>query len=541
MSSPSGPARNASASGPPAGGDRLDPARARLVLLILSGAALMVTYVETMVVPALVRFQIFFDHPPISTVAWILSAYLLVGVVSTPIFGKLGDLYGKKRILVFVMSVYAVAVTIAGFTPDIATAAGISRGNAIYLLILVRGVQGLGMAMFPLAFAMVGEEFPPNKVAGAQGAISAMFAAGAALGLAGGAYLTQALGWQFTYHSVIPFAILMVVLTVTFLRESRVRLQAKLDGLGAVLLGGALATFLVALSEGGYWGWTDWSAENVGGVSIGVPDFLLLALLFTVGFLLWEPRARAPIVDFARLAERNIAISNAVGVTAGAAMFLIFVGTSLLVQLPHVGLGLSVLTYGLLSLPTPLAMMVCAPIVAKSIGRFGPKPAMLYGSALMAAGGLLLAVFNRSWLEIMLATIPAFVGIVTCFIAMTNVIVLSSRREETGIQTGMNATFRTLGQSLGPVMATAILSTASTSFFLTVVANGRTVLIPATVPALVAFQYVFVAAALLGVVSFVISLGLINFRFRADGSRVDARKPSAGGGPSVTEPATTPA
>ncbi|MCI4351398.1 MAG: MFS transporter [Thermoplasmata archaeon] len=526
-------------AGPAAVGDRLDPARARLVLLILSGAALMVTYVETMVVPALVRFQIFFDHPPISTVAWILSAYLLVGVVSTPIFGKLGDLYGKKRILVVVMSVYAVAVTFAGFTPDIASAAGISRGNAIYLLILVRGVQGLGMAMFPLAFAMVGEEFPPNKVAGAQGAISAMFAAGAGLGLAGGAYLTQTLGWQFTYHSVIPVAILMVILTIVYLRESRVRLQAKLDIPGATLLGGALATFLVALSEGGYWGWTNWSAASVGGLAFGVPDFFVLAIAFTVAFLLWEPRARAPIVDFVRLAERNIAISNAVAVTAGAAMFLIFVGTSLLAQLPHVGLGLSVLTYGLLALPTPIAMMVFAPIVGKSIGRFGPKPAMLYGAALMTVGGLLLAVFNRTWLELMLATIPAFVGIVTCFIAMTNVIVLSSRREETGIQTGMNATFRTLGQSLGPVMATAILSTASTTFFLTVVTNGRTVMVPATVPALVAFQYVFLAAALLGVVSFLLSLGLINFRYGQDGVRIDARRSSSGPAPAATEPAAT--
>ncbi|MGI0133301.1 MAG: MFS transporter, partial [Thermoplasmata archaeon] len=162
---------------------RLDPGRARSVLLVLSAMAMMVTYVETMVVPALNRFQTFFDFPPYSTVAWILSAYLLVGVVTTPIIGKLGDIYGKKRLLLVVIGVYAVAVSIAGFTPQIGAALGISRASDIYLLIGVRGVQGVGMSMFPLAFAMIGEEFPPKHVAGAQGAVSAMFAVGAALGL----------------------------------------------------------------------------------------------------------------------------------------------------------------------------------------------------------------------------------------------------------------------------------------------------------------------------------------------------------------------
>ncbi|HEV2231196.1 MAG TPA: MFS transporter, partial [Thermoplasmata archaeon] len=182
----------------PSPAERLDPKRARTTLAILASMGLMVTYVETMVVPALVRFTTFFDSPPISTVAWILSAYLLVGVATTPIFAKLGDIYGKKRILLVVIATYAVAVTVAGFTPQIGAAGGLSRYTQIYLLIGVRGVQGVGMAMFPLAFAMIGEEFPPNRVATAQGIVSAMFAAGATLGLLGGAAITQDFGWQTT-------------------------------------------------------------------------------------------------------------------------------------------------------------------------------------------------------------------------------------------------------------------------------------------------------------------------------------------------------
>ncbi|HEV8049771.1 MAG TPA: MFS transporter, partial [Thermoplasmata archaeon] len=125
-----------------------DPVYGRTLLGILAVMALMVTYVETMVLPAFKQFYVFFDQTGgnFSTIAWILSAYLLVGVVVTPIFGKLGDLYGKKRMLVLVMGVYAVAVTVAGFTPNIGAAFGVSRPDQIYVLIGVRAVQGVGMA-----------------------------------------------------------------------------------------------------------------------------------------------------------------------------------------------------------------------------------------------------------------------------------------------------------------------------------------------------------------------------------------------------------
>lgn len=504
-----------------------DPARARSVLLILAATALMVTYVETMVVPAIVRFSVFFGQP-ISLAAWILSAYLLVGVALTPIFGKLGDLYGKKRVLLVLLVVYAFAVTAAGFTPEIGSALGLSRPDSIYLLIGVRGVQGVGLAMFPLAFAMIGDEFPPNRVASAQGVISAMFAGGAALGLFGGAYLTQTHGWQFTYHTIVPVSVVVVVLAWLRLPESRTRLAQRLDLPGSVFLAGGLGTFLTALSQGPSWGWGNFSAVSWAGVPFGVPELFLLALLFTVGFLLWEPRSPSPIVDFARLKERNIWVSNVNGVLAGTGMFLVFVGTAILSQIPGAGLGLSVLQYGFLSLPTALSMLVFGPLIGRAISRNGPKPMMLAGGATMAVGGVLLAVFNRTPLELVLATIPAMIGVIALFIAMTNVIVLSSRRTETGIQTGMNATFRTLGQSLGPVVATTILSSVTGTFLLSVTGpGGVTIQVPRTLPTLLAFQYVFLLGAILGVVSFVLSLGLTNFRYLADGTRTEGSTASA--------------
>ncbi|HZY91263.1 MAG TPA: MFS transporter [Thermoplasmata archaeon] len=532
-------------AGAAAPADRLDPAQARMVLAVLAGAGLMVTYVETMVVPAIVRFQVFFDQPPISTVAWILSAYLLVGVATTPIFGKLGDIYGKKRMLLVVMATYAVAVTLAGFTPQIGAAFGLSRYNQIYLLIGVRAVQGVGMAMFPLAFAMIGEAFPPNRVATAQGVVSAMFAAGATLGLVGGAWITEDFGWQTTYHTVVPFAILLVVLTAVVLRESRHRLDRPLDIPGSALLGVALGAALTALSEGPYWGWTSLTGAGVAGLPLGVPELWVLALAATLAFLWWEPRTPSPIVDFARLKVRNIWLSNVVAVIAGTGMFLIFVANSILIQIPVVGLGRSVLDSGLLSVPTSIMMMILGPIVGRSIPRIGPKPVMILGSLLLAGGGGLLAVLTTTNFNlggylvpaIVFTTIPALVGIIFCFIAMTNIIVLSSRPQEMGIQTGMNATFRTLGQSLGPVVATTFLSSFTASVLIPV-AVGPTgpVYVARTLPTLSAFEYIYLTAALLGVVGALLSAFLVNYRFHADGTRQDAPSPAGAATRPIAEP-----
>ncbi|HYB77746.1 MAG TPA: MFS transporter, partial [Thermoplasmata archaeon] len=142
-------ARNSSRT---AAGTLYDSRAAAAVLTVLAGMALMVTYVETMVLPAFRSFTSFFDNPATTTVVWIVSAYLLVGTVATPVFGKLGDKYGKKRILLVVMSCYAAAVAVAGFVPNFGDALGVPRSNQIYLLIGVRAFQGLGMGMFPLAF-----------------------------------------------------------------------------------------------------------------------------------------------------------------------------------------------------------------------------------------------------------------------------------------------------------------------------------------------------------------------------------------------------
>ena len=502
-----------------AAGTAYDPTAARAVLVILALMALMVTYVETMVLPTFSSFISFFDNAPTTTVVWIISAYLLVGTVATPIFGKLGDKYGKKRVLLFVMSLYAVAVSLAGFSPNIGAAFGIDRAHQIYVLIGIRAFQGLGMGMFPLAFAMIPEVFPAPRVGQAQGVIGGMFAAGAAVGLVGGGYIAYTSGWQLTYHTVIPVAVVLVILAYFILRESPHLHPAPIDFPGISSLGFALATAMFGLTEGTYWGWSNFSAVHFFGVPWGVPEFFLLALAGTVFFVIWEPRVENPVVSFHALRLRNIWISNVNGVLVGITMFLIFVALTILVEDPFPpGLGYNQFDYGLVALPSALCMLGFAPLLGRWVAARGPKPVMLTGFAVMGLGALGLVLFHSNVYELTLITIPALVGNVAILIAMTNVIVLTVSPKELGIQTGMNQTFRNLGSAVGPVIAATVTASFTTAY---AVArnpfNGRPIL--HQVPAVFGFELVFAITAALSLVGLIFSLGLKNFRFLADGTR----------------------
>ena len=488
--------------------------RGTLILIVLAAAALMVNYVETMLVPALPTLVAFYDGVPYTTIAWVVSAYLLVGVSTTPIFAKLGDIYGKKRMIAVVLTIYAAAVSITGFTPAIASSFGLSRLDAVYLLIGTRGLQGMGLALFPLAFAMVGEELPPARVAQAQGLIGAMFAIGAALGLFVGAWLIQTYGWQTAYHTVIPIAGVILGLALVALPESRHRLRAGLDIPGAALLGGALASFLVAMSEGPTWGWGHLSGASLGGVPVGVPQLFALAALLATFFYWRERTAAHPMVYLERFRERNLAVSYFAALLVGIAMFLGFVGITILVETPVAGLGRSIFEMGELSLPTTLSMLVAAPFVGRAITRFGPKPVTIFGSILATVGFLLLLAFHATYLEVMIDPVPLFVGLVTMIIAVTNVVVLSSRRGETGIQTGMAEMFQDLGASVGPVVVATVLASFTGTFYVTESSPQGSATVPVQLPTVSGFEWLFAIGALLSLVTGMLAALLRNYAFR---------------------------
>ena len=167
------------------------------ILFVLASMALIVMFVEIMIVPALPMMARDFPDQ-ISWLPWVLSIYMLVGAVATPLAGKLGDIYGKKKVLIAIMSIYLVALIGSGFSVDISKAL-LGEPN-VFVLLFFRGLQGVGMGMFTLAFGIVRDTFPQDKIPVAIGMISAMFSVGVAIGLVVGGYITSVAKWSDAFH-----------------------------------------------------------------------------------------------------------------------------------------------------------------------------------------------------------------------------------------------------------------------------------------------------------------------------------------------------
>jgi len=274
---------------------------------------------------------------------------------------------------------------------------------------------------------------------------------------------------------------------------------------------------MFGLTEGTYWGWTSFSAVTIAGIPWGVPEFFLLALAGTVFFLFWESRVPTPVISFKALKERNIWISNVNGVIVGVGMFLIFVALTILVEDPFSpGFGYTEFQMGLVALPSALGMLAFAPLWGRWVAAKGPKPVMITGFSVMGLGALGLTLFHSSIVELMVFTVPALVGNVAVLIAMSNIIVLSVNPKELGIQTGMNQTFRNLGSAVGPVLAATVTASFTATVVVGLAPGGP---ITRSVPSTTGFVVLFAVTAGIALVGLLLSLGVRNYRFHADGSR----------------------
>ncbi|EQD70796.1 major facilitator transporter, partial [mine drainage metagenome] len=314
----------------------------------------------------------------------------------------------------------------------------------------------------------------------------------------------------------IPVAVLVLILAAVLIRESTIRESRRIDFVGASSLGVGLTFAMLGITEGQYWGWTGWTSGSFAGVAMGVPEFFAIAAVAFLVFLVWEPRAPAPIVSFAALRQRNIWVSNLNGVLVGMTMFLMFTVLILLAEYPAPGFGLSELNAGLALVPAVIGMMAFGPILGRAIPRFGPKPVMIAGFLLIALGALGMIVYNRSIYQIAAFAVPVMVGNVGVLISMSNIIVLSVDPRTMGVQTGMNQTFRNLGSAIGPVLVSSILAAYAFTLYVPI---GPGVSYAFENYRIVGYAVVFALVAVVGILGAVVSFGLRNYRFHADGTR----------------------
>jgi MFS family permease len=458
--------------------ETFDRAYANRVMLLLAGVVLVVLYIEGMLTPSLPTIQSDFGVDT-GQVTLIISAYAAAGVALSPVIGKLGDIYGKRKIMVAVMFTYAAAVTVTGFSPTFAFMVG------------ARTVQGVGLTIMPLGMSLMREEFPREMVPKAQGILSAMFGIGFAISLPLGSFVSQTYGWRWTYHSAVPFVILMAVLVFLLVKESPYRRpNTRVDYLGALFLGLGLAGIVAALSQGEYWGWS--SPLTIGFAAFG-------ALMF-LPFVLVERRLtvakREPIVDVNLLKERNVSVTNIVLTVAGLGMYMALFTLIYQFEFPiasggynascHslVNCNFGILAAGIDILPLAAGMTVVALIASVVVSRVGVKPLALTGGMVTALGFALEAYANSLGVALVFeVVVGAGIGLLNA--SIINLLVLTVDPKDMGQATAMNNVFRNVGGSVGAPIAGSLLATY-------VLTSGA---FAGFFPAHLAFQYAFLIAA----------------------------------------------
>lgn len=417
-------------------------ANATLVVLFLSLGGLSFAVLQSLVAPALPVIARDL-HSSTGGISWVLTAYLLAASVLTPILGRLGDMVGKRRVMLVVLLILGAGTLLAALAPNLS------------VLITARALQGAAGAILPLSIGIVRDELPREKVGVTVGLLSAVFGIGAGLGIVAAGPIVDHLSWKWLFWfplMLIAVALLGVVFGVP---ESPVRTPARLDVLGAVILSVSLVSLLLAISKGREWGWGETKTVSL----------LALGAIALMAFVLVELRVREPLISIRLLAIRGVWTPNLVGLAFGFAMFGTFLLIPILLELPTTtgyGFGKTVSQAGLFLLPMTMMMLVFGPLSGLLDRRFGPKLPLFLGAAAGIAAFALPALAHDAIWQLLLSVLFAGVGIGLAFAAMSNAIIESVPATHTGEATSVNSIVRTVGGSIGTAVIAAVIASNST-------------------------------------------------------------------------------
>src|ERR671918_2284856 len=527
----------------PSSGKKI-PASSWTVVIILSSVATMVLYAETMLIPAIPDLINDFNIS-YSTSSWILTTYLITGAVMTPIAGKLSDIYGKKKILLIVMLLYTTGVSIAGFSTN------------IDFMLLVRGFQGVGLSMFPIAFSIVRAQFPREKIAIGQGIITSMYGGGAVIGLAIGGTIIQHYSWHATFFTIIPVAIALLFLIRRYIpadkeeeveqtgtlqqQEQKIQQQQQhqqetdpeegksnyesikgkttiaesrksatsnknIDIKGAITLAVAVTSFLLVLT---YFEVGSGGSDNTNSIdnssTVLTASFIVIGIISLALFILVEKRSKSPLVDFGLMLNKRILLANILIVIVGYSMFTVFQTIPILVQNPEpVGFGGDPISAAQVQLPFAIIILVFGAASGFIITRLGSMKTIIIGTVVGAIGFSALAIFHSTEFLLSLYLGIVGIGISLSSVGAQNVIILSIPRQNSGMSLGMTTFLRILGSAIAPAVAGMLLQ----QFQYTANIGGTMQSFPSSE----AYDLIFPIAAILSIISVSLAVLLIKSR-----------------------------
>jgi MFS family permease len=439
------------------------PVKPALVIAVLASCGLTVSLMQTLVVPLLPQFPRLLSAST-STVAWLVTATLVAGAVCAPLLGRLGDMYGKRRMLLVALGLAATGSALG------------AASSGVEMLIVARVLQGASLGVVPLGISVMRDLLPAGQVGGGIALMSSSLGIGGAVGLPLTGVVAEHASWRWLFLGAAVLGTAQVLLVRRVVAESPIRTGGRFDLPGALGLAIALVCLLLGISKGSEWGW--------GGARV-------IGLLATaaVVFAVWgrfELRTRSPLVDLRVSARPTVLWTNVASVLIGFAMFAGFLVTTQILQAELAtgyGFGLSLVSAGLALLPIGGAMTIFSPVSARLSGRFGPRFTLVLGTAVLGAGNLALASLPGSIPLVMLASTVAAIGAALAYSALPMIIMDAVPATETAAANSLNTLMRMLGTSSCSAVFAAVASG------LVIEVGGR------EVPAGAAYTVIFLTAA----------------------------------------------
>ncbi|MCA9826936.1 MAG: MFS transporter [Nitrosopumilus sp.] len=462
------------------------PTSAWKILIILSCVGMIVMFDETMIIPAIPDFVEEFNIS-YSTSSWMLSAYIIAAAVMTPIAGRLSDIHGQKKILLIIIPIYIIGVFIGRFAVN------------IEVMLFARALQGVGMAMFPVAFGIIRSTIPEKKIAIAQTIFGSTFPAGAIFGLVGGAAIIQSYGWQATFVAILPVTIALWIIICRFIpssnpytaEENSRSVNKSLDLKGVSLLTVTIVTFLSAITS---------LESKEAGYYVAVLFAVSAISLFT--FITVEKRVNNPLLDLKLMANRNFLPPTLILLLVSLSIFSVYLTVTVLVRSPApLGFGGDVLKVANIQLPFMLVFLVTTVISGYLLNKIKNYRVILFGTSIATIGFFLLVMFHTTEESVMVGLTILAVGLSLSIAGGFNVILVSVPMKVTGIALGMAMLLNLVGMSVGPVFAGVFQDTFS----------GTIEGISGEFPTETAYITIFASAALISSASVVLSI-IINKR-----------------------------
>ncbi|MFB7848139.1 MFS transporter [Streptomyces sp. NPDC002466] len=468
----------------------------RFAVGVLAFCGVVVAVMQTIVVPLLPHIPALTGATP-AAASWLVTVTLLTGAVFTPVLGRVGDMYGKRRVLVASLVVLVVGSVLCAISSHIG------------VLITGRALQGAALAVVPLGISILRDELPPARVLSAVALMSSTLGIGAAVGLPVAALVVEHFDWHTMFWVSGAIGVLDIVLVLCFVPESSLRTRGRFDAVGALGLSGVLVCLLLAVTQGADWGWT--SARTVG--------LLVLAVVVAPIWGMYELRVPTPMVDLRVSARPSVLLTHAAALLIGFAFYANSLVTAQMVQEPKetgYGLGASLVVSGLCLLPGGVMMVALSPVSARISAKYGPKVSLLLAAGVIAAGYVVRYFTSHSlWLIITGATVVAS-GTAIAYSALPALVMRGVPVSETAAANGLNTLMRSIGQALCSATVAAVLTG------LTFRVGGR------TAPTLHAYQLVFLVAAGSALAALLVTLFLPGRRVPAAGT-VEGNRDVPGG------------